>query len=108
MVADLNHMRTDLEPKLTKGQGLCEALASCEGHLENGLVLPVAKRGILSHVDRDFTNSDESVFTVTMLGGCLDLENVLLQVTHVRLEHCLRLADCLCCSYAGLQQQGLH
>lgn len=74
-------MRTDSEPELTKGQGLCKALPSCEGHLQNGLMLFVAKRGILGHVDRDFSHSDESVLIVTVLGGSLDLENVFLQVT---------------------------
>lgn len=83
MRADLDHMHIDLELELTKGQGLGKALASCEGHLQDGLVLFVAKRGILSHVNRDFTNSDESVFIMTMLGSSLNLENVLLQVTGV-------------------------
>lgn len=87
MRADLDHMGTDVEPELTKGQGLCKALASCEGHLQNGLLLFVAKRGILSHVDCDFTNSDESVLVVTMLGGSLDFENVFLQVTGMIVQH---------------------
>lgn len=87
MRADLDHMATDLEPELTKGQGLCEALASCEGHLQNGLLLFVAKGGILSHVDCDFTHSDESVLIMTVLGGGLDFENVLLQVTDMVVQH---------------------
>ena len=100
-------MRTDLQPELTKGQGLCKALASCEGHLQNGLMLFVAKRGILGHVDGDFTNSDEPVFIVTMLGGSLDLENILLQVKDMSvLYFCTEHVDCG--SYAGLQRQQVH
>lgn len=81
MTADLDHVRTNSKPELTKGQRLCKALPSCEGHLQNGLMLFVAERGVLGHVDRDFSHSDESLFIMTMLGCSLDLENVFLQVT---------------------------
>lgn len=95
MTADLDHVRTDFEPELTKGQGLCEALASCEGHLQNGLVLFVTKRGVLSHVNLDFADSDEPVLIMPMFSGCLDLENILLQSCHQHeWARFLTLLDC--------------
>lgn len=87
MTADLDHVRSNSEPELTKGQGLCEALPSCEGHLQDGLMLFVAKHGILCHVDCDFSHSDESVFIVTMLGRSLDLKHVFLQVTEMSVQN---------------------
>lgn len=78
--AHLDHVCADLEPELSKGKGLCKALASCEGHLQNGLVLLVAQHRILGHVNPDLANSDQPVIVMAVLSGGLDLEHILLHL----------------------------
>lgn len=80
MTADLDHMRTDFEPKLTKGQGLCEGPAQREGHLQSSQMLFLAQRGVLGHVNLDFANSDKPVFILPKLCCGLHLEDVFLQM----------------------------
>ena len=43
-------------------------------------MLFVAQRGVLGHVNLDFTDSDKPVFILPNLSGGLDLEHVFLQI----------------------------